>query len=72
MGNYRYALDQQLNHQNNQRMTVVNPLGNAGSWLNFIRSVKSGGFLKDLNTGSSTLQERDTRSEIFRAGTQDN
>lgn len=73
MGNYRYALDQQLNHLHNQKMTTMNPLMNAGSWINFIRSVKSGGLLKGLNTNTGgATQERDTRSEIFRAGTKNN
>lgn len=72
-GNYRYALDQQLNHLHNQKMTTMNPLMNAGSWVNFIRSVKSGGLLRGLNSGNTGApQERDTRSEIFRAGTKDN
>jgi len=69
MGNYRYALDQQLNHLHNQKMTTMNPLMNAGSWVNFIRSVKNGSLLQGLTSGSSSApEERDTRSEIFRAG----
>ncbi len=72
MGNYRYALDQQLNHLHNQKMTTMNPLMNAGSWINFIRSVKSGSLLRGLTSGNNGVpQERDTRSEIFRAGTKD-
>jgi len=73
MGNYRYAMDQQLTHLHSQKMNTVNPLTNAGSWLNFIRSVKNGTVLKGLSTGNGGLpQERETRSEIFRAGTKDN
>lgn len=68
MGNYRYALDQQLNHLHNQKMTTMNPLMNAGSWINFIRSVKSGSLLKGLSGSTSVPEERDIRSEIFRAG----
>lgn len=72
MGNYRYAMDQQLNHLHNQKMNTVNPLTNAGSWINFIRSVKNGTALKGLSGGNGGVpQEKDTRSEIFRAGTKD-
>ncbi len=73
MGNYRYAMDQQLTHLQNQKMSTVNPLTNAGSWINFIRSVKNGTALKGFTTGNGSVPaERDTRSEIFRAGTRDN
>lgn len=73
MGNYRYAMDQQLTHLQNQKMNTVNPLTNAGSWINFIRSVKNGTALKGFTTGNGGVpEERDTRSEIFRAGTRDN
>lgn len=72
MGNYRYAMDQQLTHLQNQKMSTVNPLTNAGSWINFIRSVKNGTALKGLSSGNGGVPaERDTRSEIFRA-TKDN
>ncbi|MCY1382039.1 hypothetical protein D9M69_700200 [compost metagenome] len=54
-------------------MNTVNPLTNAGSWINFIRSVKNGTALKGFTTGNGGVpEERDTRSEIFRAGTRDN
>ena len=73
MGNYRYALDQQLTHLQNQKMNTVNPLTNAASWLNFIRSVKNGNALKGFSLGNGTVpEERDIRGEIFRAGTKDN
>ena len=73
MGNYRYAMDQQLTHLQNQKMTTVNPLTNAGSWVNFIRSVKNGTALKGFTGGNGSVpEERDTRGEIFRAGTREN
>jgi hypothetical protein len=71
MGNYRYALEQQYNHAQNSRFTTLNPLANAGSWVNFIKSVKNGNLLKGLNTSTVTPDEKDVRSEIFRAKTKD-
>jgi hypothetical protein len=68
MGNYRYALDQQLNHQQNSRFTTLNPLLNAGSWVNFIKNVKNGNLMKGLSTSTNSAPaERDVKSEIFRA-----
>ncbi|WP_367916165.1 carboxypeptidase-like regulatory domain-containing protein [Leadbetterella sp. DM7] len=73
MSNYRYALDQQLNHLQNQKMTTMNPLMNAGTWVNFIRSVKNGSLIKGLSESSTGVpEERDVRSEIFRAGKNNN
>lgn len=72
MGNYRYAIEQQQNHQMSQKFTTMNPLLNAGSWVNFIKSVKSGNAFKNLNSGGANLPvERNTREEIFKA-TKDN
>ena len=72
MGNYRYAMDQQLTHLQNQKMMTINPLTNAASWVNFIRSVKNGSALRGFTSGNGSVpEERDTRGEIFRAGTRE-
>ncbi len=73
MGNYRYALDQQLSHQINQKFTTMNSLLNAGSWVNFIKSVKNGTLLQGLSKGADTgtPYEINTRDEIFRNSRKD-
>ncbi len=72
MGNYRYALDQQLSHQQNARFTNLNPLLNAGSWVNFIKNVKNGNLMKGLSTTTNIpTEERDVKGEIFRAKTKE-
>ncbi len=70
MNNYRYAMDQQLTHLQNQKLTTMNPFFNAGSWINFIRTVKNGNFVKSFTSGnnsSSVNSEKNSREEIFRS-----
>lgn len=69
MSNYRYAMDRQLTHLQNQKMMTTNPFFNTTSWLSFIRQVKSGEIWKGFGSGSNSVpEEKNTRSEIFREG----
>ena len=73
MGNYRYAIDQQVSHLQNQQRYTMNPFLNTASWINFIRDVKNGNIKKSFGKGESNSapQERNTRDEIFRANRND-
>jgi hypothetical protein len=65
--NYRYAMDQQFNHQLAQKQTTMNPFTNPAAILNFIKTVKSGGLKDDsYKKGSWTTNEKGTRDNIFK------
>ncbi len=68
MGNYRYAMEQQLNHAQNQRLTTLNPLFNVGSWANFIKTVKDGSFVKGLKTETNQALpiDKGSRDDFFK------
>lgn len=69
-GNYRYAMQQQMQQFNNQSTMTVNPLTNPFAWANFIQTIKSGS-LKDKSWKSkyeSTPREPGSRDAIFRSG----
>lgn len=70
MGNYRYAIEQQLNHQQNQKFTTLNPLLNAGSWISFIRNVKDGTAFKGFGSGGNSgtpIEKNNNREELLKA-----
>lgn len=66
-GNYRYAMDRQLQHLQNQKMFTTNPLLNPAAWIGFIKNVKSGNLFKGYSSGTLT-EEKNSRDEIFKAG----
>ena len=66
-GNYRYAMDQQLMHLQNQRQVTVNPLTNPFAIVNFIKSVKNGSLLdKSYKKAEYIPTEKGTRDNIFK------
>jgi CarboxypepD_reg-like domain len=68
-GGYRYAMDQQLMHLQNQRQVTVNPLTNPFAIMNFIRSVKNGTLLdKAYKKAEYIPAEKGTRDNIFKGG----
>lgn len=68
MSNYRYAMDRQYAHQQNQKMINMNPFLNTASWISFIRDVKTGNAFRGFGSGeyNSVPVERNTRDDIFR------
>jgi CarboxypepD_reg-like domain len=68
-GGYRYAMDQQLMHLQNQRQVTVNPLTNPFAIMNFIRSVKNGSLLdKAYKKADYIPAEKGTRDNILKGG----
>jgi hypothetical protein len=66
-GNYRYAMNQQMMHLQNQKQVTVNPLTNPFAILNFIKSVKNGSFLdKAYKKADYIPTEKGTRDNIFK------
>jgi CarboxypepD_reg-like domain len=66
---YRYAMDQQLMHLQNQRQVTVNPLTNPFAIMNFIKSVKNGTLLdKAYKKADYIPAEKGTRDNIFKGG----
>ena len=66
VGNYRYAMDQQLMHLQNQKQYTVNPFTNPTSWLNFIKTVKSGLLTdKTWKKGGFVTNEKGSREQIL-------
>ncbi|WP_255080838.1 carboxypeptidase-like regulatory domain-containing protein [Lacihabitans sp. CCS-44] len=67
VGNYRYAMDQQLMHLQGQKQVTQNPLTNVFAWSNFIKSVKNGSLTdKSWKKGSYIPTEKGTRDNIFK------
>jgi len=67
VGNYRYAMDQQLMHLQGQKQVTQNPLTNIFAWSNFIKSVKNGSLTdKSWKKGSYIPTEKGTRDNIFK------
>ncbi len=69
-GNYRYAMDQQLMHMQAQKQMTQNPLLSVGSWMNFVKSVKSGAFTDKAWKKAEYLpvDKGGGRDNIFRNG----
>jgi hypothetical protein len=66
VGNYRYAMDQQLMHLQNQKQYTVNPFSNPTSWINFIKTVKSGLLTdKTWKKGGIVTNEKGSREQIL-------
>jgi hypothetical protein len=67
LGNYRYAMDQQMMHLQGQKQVTQNPLTNIFAWSNFIKSVKNGSLTdKSWKKGSYIPTEKGTRDNIFK------
>jgi hypothetical protein len=67
VGNYRYAMDQQLMHLQSQKQITQNPLTNPFAWGNFIKSVKNGSLTdKAWKKGTYIPTEKGTRDNIFK------
>lgn len=67
LGNYRYAMDQQLMHLQGQKQVTMSPLTNVFAWSNFIKSVKNGSLTdKSWKKGSYIPTEKGTRDNIFK------
>jgi CarboxypepD_reg-like domain len=67
LGNYRYAMDQQLMHLQGQKQVTQNPLTNVFAWSNFIKSVKNGSLTdKSWKKGTYIPTEKGTRDNIFK------
>lgn len=68
MGNYRYAMDQQLMHLQNQKQITMNPLTNIAALRNFISSVKNGSLTdKAWKKGKYIpTNEKGSRDQIFK------
>ena len=69
-GNYRYAMDQQLQQINSRGQITVNPLTNPFAWANFIQTIKSGAFKDDTwkSKYENVPREQGSRDAIFRNG----
>ncbi|MDP5121284.1 MAG: carboxypeptidase-like regulatory domain-containing protein [Spirosomaceae bacterium] len=73
-GNYRFAMDQQLQQITSRGQMTMNPLFNVGAWANFIQTIKSGSLqegLKDQSWKSkyeNVPREPGSRDAIFRSG----
>lgn len=69
MGNYRYAMDQQLMHLQGQKQFTTNPLTNPMAWMSFIKSVKNGSLRdKSYKNAEYVPVTEGSRSNIFKGG----
>lgn len=69
-GNFKYAMDQQLQQINSRGQYTVNPLTNPFAWANFIQTIKSGAIKDDTwkSKYENVPRESGSRDAIFRNG----